>query len=205
MAQNTKRLYNLQAAFTSNPGVDTLYVTSDGLPFKLETDANRHAEQLVKKATPAVMPKADPQLAAANAAILAAGVVTPVTRATVGVIPAEPAKKAAANAVPAAAAPGPAVAPVTLTLPQAQEANTKAQTALTNAQTALDTANKNLTDAQEAKAGLPTTATPKQKGDATKSVNIAQAAVNDANMVYENAQVDALLAAQNLVAATPTT
>jgi len=196
MAAPNKKLYNIQAAFRSNPTLDAMYVTSDGLPFKASTDANRHAANLMKKATPQVMPpEGTPAYATTQAAITAAGVVTNMSRALVGVPP----TGGAAVPAPAAAVP----APAQLTLAQATEANDKAQAALVTAQEAYNVANGKLTDAQAALGVLPSTANKTAKGIAQKLVNTCTAAIADAKAILENAEFDATMAAQNL-AAVPT-
>jgi len=201
-----KSLYNVQAAFRSNPGADTLYVTNDGLSFKVVGDANRHAGKLVAKATPAVMPTNATQLANVQAAMQAAGVVTPVAKGSVKALPPlSVAKKATTAAVTnAAATAAPAVAPVVLTYAQATTANEVAQVALTAAQGKLTAAQKNLADAQAALGTLPTpTAKPapaqtQAKRKAQLLVNSCTAAVAEAQAVVDDAEFTATLAAQTL-------
>lgn len=190
--QATKSVYNLQSAFLSNPELNTLYVTADGMPFKTPEDANRHALNLVKNATPAVAPKAGSvQETTTNAVVKAAGVVTTVTRSGV---------QQAFDAATQTASPAAAVVtePVALTRAEAEAANTAAQTALKTAQDAAVSAEANLTTAKTNLANLASTATATVKGKAQKGVNEATGVLEQANVVLEDARVDALLAAQNL-------
>jgi hypothetical protein len=205
-----KSLYNLQSAFRSNPGLDTLYVTADGMPFKTEPDANRHAAKLVQDATPAKMPAAGSvQETSLKAVLLASGVVTAVSRKSMGDI--HPANGVAKAAVPgdgaANASPAPLTAPVVLTYDQATAANEAAQVKLANANKGLETANTNLSNARAALAALPSLPVPPAKAapaqvasrrNAQQLVNSCVAAVADATTVQETAAYDAHIAATNL-------
>lgn len=198
--QPNKKLSNLQQAFLSNPTLDVLYVTADGMPFKTAEHAAAQAVNLVKKVTPNPMPAdGTPQAVSAKALMTAAGVVTPVKRDSVGSLEAADGGEQAAGAAGQSAGAGggeqaAAPAPVVMTKDQAAAANDAAQAALKTAQDGVTAAEGVLaratTDLGEATAA--------NKAKLQKVVNSATGALEQAKVVLENAQVDALLAQQTL-------